>query len=104
MSEINTLVNIMLGINKEKIFIPNELRDFLSKDDQGIDGFIFMLKNPKLSKRIPGDVRAQYEVLRASILTTLLESIEKTREILDNVEKTPDEVINKFINQALKES
>lgn len=103
MSKVASITNIIIGINKDKIVIPNELRDFLKKDDQGIDGFIFMLKNPKLSKRIPTDVRAQYEVLRASIIENLETSIRETKKVLDKIQKEPDEAINKIIQQALKE-
>ena len=103
MSKVASITNIIIGINKDKIVIPNELRDFLKKDDQGIDGFIFMLKNPKLSKRIPTDVRAQYEVLRASIIENLETSIQETKKVLDKIQKEPDEAINKIIQQALKE-
>ena len=103
MSKVASITNIIIGIHKDKIVIPNELRDFLKKDDQGIDGFIFMLKNPKLSKRIPTDVRAQYEVLRASIIENLETSIRETKKVLDKIQKEPDEAINKIIQQALKE-
>lgn len=63
---------------------PEELLEFMSKDDQGIEGIEFMLKDKKLCSRIPPTVRAQYEVLNA----TLQEQIEKAcNEAISNIQE-----------------
>ena len=93
---------IILGINADTLEIPNEFREFLKKDDQGMDGFQFMLKDYKLAKRIPSEVRLQYESLRSLLLEVIEESVAEMRKSLDEIEKNPDdEVINEFIQKAI---
>lgn len=88
---------IVLSIMKENIKIPQELKDFLSKDDQGIDGLDFMLRDAKLYKRIPTKVSHQYHSLYASIDVQLSEAIEDLRNALDKLEANPKNLIHDMI-------
>ena len=92
---------IILGMSKETE-IPKELQKFLKKDDQGIEGLLFMIKNHKLSKRIPSDVRTQYEETRAEFINTLEGSL---KEILENVEKLmkDDKAKEEFAHTMIQE-
>lgn len=92
---------ILLGINPDVLEIPDEFREFLKKDDQGMEGFEFMLKDYKLSKRIPTEVRIQYEAIRASVLECIEEAIDEMYKSLDEIKENPDTVINDFIKKAI---
>lgn len=69
--------------------LPPELFEFLKKDDQGIEGLEFMLRNPKLNRRIPQDVRIAYEVLYATLKNEIETSINKTIKQLHGLLNDP---------------
>ena len=100
---IDKIAGIVLGINPESLEIPKELRDFLKLDDQGIEGLDFMLKDAKLFRRIPPEVRAQYEILFFTMRTSIEESIKELRQSLDEIESNPKDLIHEFINQAVSD-
>ena len=77
--------------------IPANLREFLSLDDQGMKGLEFMLNNPKLAKRIPADVRLEYEALYAAISVEIDEQIALIRKHLDELESNPKSAIHEII-------
>ncbi len=85
---------------KKDFTLPESLREFLSRDDQGIEGLLFMIKDPKLCRRIPSDVRAAYEIILANTsedLDKALESaIKSFQSLLDN-DAAKKEIIHKFI-------
>lgn len=63
-----------------------------------------MLKNSQLSKRIPLDVRAQYEKLYATLKFSLEDSIQELKKSIDEIERNPEDmkdIIHVFINQAV---
>lgn len=80
--------------------LPEKLKNFLSIDDQGIEGLEFMLKDPKLSKRIPEDVRLEYEIVYAKLSTSIDDNIAKLRAELDKLEKNPQSIIHNAISYA----
>ena len=92
----NIISGLMFGIC-EDIEFPTELRDFLDLDDQGIEGFDFMLTNPDLSKKIPRDVRMQYEILYSTISLELSENIAEMIKLLNEIESNPKETIHELI-------
>lgn len=77
--------------------IPANLRNFLSLDDQGMKGLEVMLNNPKLAKRIPANVRLEYEALYASISAEIDEQISRIRNHLDELENNPKSAIHEII-------
>lgn len=87
--------------------IPENLREFLSMDDQGIDGLDFMLKDSKLCRRIPSDVRASYEIIYARISEDLeneLENAIKALQSLSSDNKARKEIIHKIIQDTYQKS
>lgn len=97
----NNIFGIVLGIDANSLEIPKELRDFLELDNQGIQGLDFMLSNPKLSSRIPPDVRIQYEYLYGTINLKLDDIMEKLEEVVNKIQKNPKEVIHALIDTAI---
>lgn len=97
------ITGIILGFNEEDIEIPKELNDFLSKDDQGIEGLDFMIRDSKLYKRIPKEVSIQYHALYANMDIMLDEGIKKLRKILDEMESNSKEVIHYMIQEIYEE-
>ncbi len=89
---------VFLGIGDD-VNIPENLKNFLKIDDQGIEGLEFMLKHPNLSERIPDDVRAEYVAIYSKIHLELLEHIEKMRRSLDALQKDPTPIIHGIISQ-----
>lgn len=61
------ILGLLISVSKTKCKISPELMEFLSIDDQGIDGIEFMLKNENLAKRIPENIRQEYELFRVAI-------------------------------------
>lgn len=94
------LTSIILSFKEEDIKIPKELNDFLSKDDQGIEGLDFMIRDSKLYKRIPKEVTTQYHALYANMHIRLDKAIKELREILDEMESNPKEVIHYVIQEV----
>jgi len=92
-----------INIDLTGFTLPDELREFLQIDDQGIEGFDFMLKNPELSKRIPVNIRYQYELLYGQLMEVIQASLDRTKEEISKVEKNPRESIHELI-QALTEN
>lgn len=81
--------------------IPDEFRKFLEMDDQGMEGFEFMLKDTKLSKRIPPEVRFQYEILRTSLVEKIENAISETYEALEYIRKHPDIIVSQAIEDII---
>ncbi len=90
---------IFLGLSST-FNLPPELYEFLSRDDQGMEGLEFMLSDPELSKRIPPKVRTEYEMLYASLTRSVSDMITKSKETLDAIEKDPKKVIQTIIQNA----
>ena len=101
MEKKDLLLGLMVGIRND-IEIPPVLMDFLSNDDQGMEGLEFMLKDPKLCNRIPRNVRYNYEILYHKIESSLADQISETRKALDEFEKNPKKMIHPLI-QSLYE-
>lgn len=80
--------------------IPESLKSFLSHDDLGMEGLEFMLKDSKLAKRIPQDVRLEYEILYATINSDIDKQIAKLRKQLDELEKNPKKAIHEIIEHS----
>ena len=97
------VAGIILGISKDYLKIPKELREFLKLDDQGIEGLDFMLRDSKLYKRIPDDVRIQYEILFANLRSELEKNIDLIKEHLEEIKKDPKPVIHDMISAATEE-
>jgi hypothetical protein len=99
--KINQIAVITLGIDPKSVEIPNELRDFLKLDDQGIYGLDFMISDSNLAKRIPPDVRIQYEKLYTILRLNLEDSLKELRKSIDEIEKNPKDVIYELIDNAI---
>ncbi len=56
---------------REDFTLSERFQEFLSRDNQGIEGLDFMIKDSRLCRRIPADVRAEYEIIRAKTLEDL---------------------------------
>lgn len=93
------IVSLLSIIFIDDIEIPDELRNFLAKDGQGIEGFDFMLRNSKLSKRIPRNVRIQYEILYNSISTQLLDKLSEIKKSILEIESNPKDSVHELIQQ-----
>ena len=95
----STAFSLLCDIRKD-FKLSDEFLEFLSRDDQGIDGLDFMIKDSKLCRRIPSDVRAEYEIILANTsedLDKALESaIKSFQSLLDN-DAAKKEIIHKFI-------
>ncbi len=99
------LLGLICEVQKD-FTISEKLLEFLNKDNQGIDGIEFMIKNYKLSLRIPPDVRSDYEKIRAQALNDLNEALEKTiSELTDlfNDEEAKKQVILHFLQKKYEE-
>lgn len=99
--DIFMLGGILLGLS-DKLKLPKELYEFLSMDDQGMEGLEFMLSDSKLSRRIPPEVRKEYEIIYALLSNKLYETIENCKEDLDEIEKDPKRVIQSLIQESFK--
>lgn len=89
---------IVLEIIQEQ-GLSTEFKEFLSLDDQGMEGLEFMLKDPKLCRRIPTQVRAEYEILYGNMAQNLQDRIEEIRKMLDQLEENPKPVIHQAIQK-----
>ena len=87
-------------LDGKAVEVPESLKDFIAIDNQGIEGFEFMLKHPKLSERIPDNVRADYVTFYSKINALIHEQISKLRMSLDEVEKDPTAIIHDIINRS----
>lgn len=101
-----TAYSLLCDIRKD-FKLSDEFLEFLSKDDQGIDGLDFMIKDSKLCRRIPSDVRAEYEIILANTSEDLdhaLESaIKSFQSLLDN-NAAKKKIIHKFIQTEYEKS
>ena len=92
---------------KKDFTLPESLREFLSRDDQGIEGLLFMIKDSKLCRRIPSDVRAAYEIILANTSDDLDKALEKAiksfQELLSN-NNAKQEIIHRFIQMEYEQS
>ena len=61
----STAFSLLCDIRKD-FKLSDEFLEFLSRDDQGIDGLDFMIKDSKLCRRIPSNVRIEYEIILAN--------------------------------------
>lgn len=95
---------INLGISKK---IPDNLQKFLSLDDQGMEGLEFMMKDPKLSLRIPSEVRAEYEIFSYELMSEIeknLDVLEKQiAETRNNLRPMANTIISKLYDEQKKE-
>ena len=95
------LAGIVLGLG-EPIELPAELQNFLTMDEMnGIEDFDFMLKNEKLCKKIPSDVRAQYEVLYARLSCELEEICNNLEQSIEEMKSNPKVFIHDLIQHSL---
>lgn len=83
--------------------LPPNLRQFLEMDGQGMDGLEFMLSHYELAKRIPKDVRLEYEALYGALSIQLEEKIAEWRKTLDAIEKNPRDAIHNAIQTTLEQ-
>ena len=97
------LTGIVLG--SIPVEIPTELRNFLTNDGMdGIKDLDFMLRDPKLSRRIPKDVRYQYETIYAAISIDLDNNLDDLEQAIKEIRSNPKEVIHDFIQQSLEKN
>lgn len=94
--DLLSLEGLMLSVRKD-LEIPPVLMNFLSEDDQGMEGLEFMMKDAKLCQRIPREVRYNYEILCHSIENSLTDEISNARKALDELEKNPRPMIHSII-------
>ena len=100
MSKSNiTALGFVLGM-KKPVELPTTLRDFLSLDDQGIEGLEFMLKDAKLSRRIPSDVRLEYEKLYFLLSSELDETLDEVEQAIKEARSNPKEIIHQLIQNS----
>lgn len=85
-----------LGLNLSGIEISEEFREFLEKDEQGIEGLEFMLKDSSLRKRVPDEVITEYERVRRLIM-------ERLEEIKKTIERDSDEIFRYSIERIIWE-
>ncbi len=88
------ILGLLISVSKTKCKISPELMEFLSIDDQGIDGIEFMLKNENLTKRIPENIRQEYELFRVAIAQDLIKNISSYKKMLAELEKNLEPTIN----------
>lgn len=86
-----------------EIKLTDALREFLGYDNQGIEGLDFMLKDVKLSKRIPKDVRMEYEAIYGNLSYLLQSRIDEIRKALQELEENPKPVIHSMIQLLYEE-
>lgn len=94
-----TALGFVLGM-KKPVELPINLRDFLSLDDQGIEGLEFMLKDEKLSRRIPSDVRLEYERLYFLLSSELDETLDEVEQAIKYARSNPKEIIHQLIQNS----
>ena len=100
MAESNiTALGLILGMRKP-IEIPPNLQEFLSRDDQGIEGLEFMLKDSKLSRRIPPNVRAEYETLYCVLSQELDENLKEVEQAIQAARSNPQKIIHQLIQKS----
>ena len=98
------LAGIVLGLGKP-IDIPADLQDFLTMDEMdGIADFELMLKDEKLCRRIPSNVRAQYEMLYATLSCELDEICNNLEQSLKEMKANPKVFIHDLIQHSLEKS
>lgn len=85
-----------LGLDLSGIEISEEFREFLERDEQGIEGLEFMLENPRLSTRVPTEVRIQYECARGIIM-------ERLQELKKTIEEDADKIFRTAIEEIIQE-
>lgn len=96
------IAGFVLGMNKP-IEIPERLREFLTTDGMdGINDLDFMISNPKLCRRIPTDVRAQYEVLYCQLSEEIDEICNNLEQQIADMRSKPKEYIHVLIQQSLE--
>ncbi len=92
---------------KKDFSLPENLREFLGRDDQGIEGLLFMIKDSKLCRRIPEDVRVEYEIILANTsedLDKALESAIKNFQALLANDDAKKAIIHHFIQAEYEQS
>ena len=95
------LAGIVLGLG-EPIELPADLRDFLTMDEmEGIEDFDFMLQNEVLYKKIPSEVRAQYEILYARLSCELEEICNNLEQSIEEMRSNPKVFIHDLIQHSL---
>ena len=92
---------VVATLDTDSFELSESLKEFLSRDDQGMSGLEFMLNDPKLTKRIPDNVR--YETLYGLISHEIDISTEKVIEYLSDLKKDPKELIHKIIQEIYEE-
>lgn len=104
MSQKNiALAGLVLGMEKT-VELPERLRNFLTMDGMdGINDFNFMLTNSKLCRKIPGDVRTEYEILYAQLSTELDEICYNLEKQLSEIRSNPKEIIHEMIQHSLED-
>ncbi|MFR0823495.1 MAG: hypothetical protein ACLU84_05335 [Clostridia bacterium] len=100
---MDTLLSGIIVHVKEMSELPEALQEFLSYDDQGISGLDFMLKDANLAKRIPKNVRVEYEALYGTLSYNLQSEIDKLREALAQLEENPKPLIHDIIQHLYEE-
>ena len=102
----STTFSLLCDIRKD-FKLSDEFLEFLSRDDQGIEGLLFMIKDSKLCRRIPSDVRAAYEIILANTSDDLDKALEKAiksfHELLSN-NNAKQEIIHRFIQMEYEQS
>lgn len=94
---------VVATLDTDSFELSESLKEFLSRDDQGMSGLEFMLNDPKLTKRIPDNVRYDYETLYGLISHEIDISTEKVIEYLSDLKKDPKELIHKIIQEIYEE-
>ena len=93
---MDIISGLMLGIAGNDT-LPDDLKEFLSRDEQGIEGLEFMLKDPKLFKRIPNQVRLQYEILYGKLSSSIEKDLANAKKAIDEIISNPTPVIHQMI-------
>lgn len=93
---MDLVTGLILGMSVDST-LPEELKEFLSRDDQGIEGLDLMLKDSKLCQRIPSEVRVQYEILYSNLSSSIEEQLTKLQENIDEIMKNPKETIHQIL-------
>jgi|GEM_PF-5105545 len=96
-------VNFIIGKNL-KLSKPTKLKAFISQDEmEGLEDFLLMMKDEELCKRIPLDVRAEYEKLVYEMEKVFNESIRVIKEALKEMEGFRKESVHKNIQRICDE-
>ena len=102
----STAFSLLCDIRKD-FKLSDEFLEFLSRDDQGIDGLDFMIKDSKLCRRIPSNVRIEYEIILANTSEDLDKALEKAiksfQELLSNND-AKKAIIHRFIQMEYEQS